>query len=98
MIFNLQLTVYNAKAYIISLWFKSGVEDMAPIERLLMLVRSQSCFARELGISPQAVDGWRRRGQVPAERVLDIERITGGAITRYELRPDIYGEPPHRAA
>jgi len=71
---------------------------MSAIDRLLELVHSQSRFARELGISPQAIDGWRRRGQVPAERVLEIERITQGSITRYELRPDIYGQPPLSAA
>lgn len=57
-------------------------------------VRSQSALARELGISPQAVDGWRKRKQIPAERVLDIERITELKVTRYMLRPDIYGLEP----
>lgn len=36
---------------------------------------------------------WHRyetgRRRLPAERVLDIERITG--ISRHELRPDIFG-------
>ena len=43
-------------------------------------------LARELGITHGAVMQWRK---VPAERVLDVERITG--ISRHELRPDIYG-------
>lgn len=38
-----------------------------------------------LGVSPSAISQWQR---VPAERVLDIERITG--VKRHELRPDIY--------
>lgn len=42
-------------------------------------------IARELGIYPSAVSQW---GRVPAERVLDVERVTG--IPRYELRPDLY--------
>ncbi|WP_180902129.1 transcriptional regulator [Martelella soudanensis] len=41
------------------------------------------------GVSPQAVSQWKR---VPAGRVLDIERIVG--VSRYHLRPDIYGAPP----
>lgn len=45
-------------------------------------------LARKLGVTPQAVDGWRSRGRVPAERVLDIERLTG--VTRHALRPDLY--------
>jgi len=48
-----------------------------------------SALARQLGISPQAISQWTR---VPAERVLDVERATGGQVTRHELRPDIY--PP----
>lgn len=36
-----------------------------------------------------AISQWLRRG-VPAERVLQLERITQGQMTRYELRPDLY--------
>lgn len=38
-------------------------------------------------ISPQAISQWR---QVPAERVLDVERVTG--VSRHRLRPDLYPE------
>lgn len=38
------------------------------------------------GVSSQAVSQWKK---VPAERVLDVERITG--ISRHELRPDVFG-------
>jgi DNA-binding transcriptional regulator YdaS (Cro superfamily) len=44
-------------------------------------------LARALGITSQAVSQWVRP---PADRVLEIERITG--ISRHELRADIYGE------
>ncbi|MFJ5253768.1 transcriptional regulator [Pseudomonas sp. NPDC088414] len=63
-------------------------------EVLRQQVHSQSALARALGISPQALDGWRRRKQIPAERVLDIERITEFRVTRYMLRPDIFGAAP----
>lgn len=42
-------------------------------------------LAGELSISPSAVSMWDR---VPAERVLDVERITG--VSRHDLRPDLY--------
>lgn len=45
-------------------------------------------IGRELGITHSAVQQWLRKG-VPAERVLDVERITG--ISRHELRPDVFG-------
>ena len=48
--------------------------------------------ATALGVQPPAVSKWSRRG-VPAERVLEVERITG--IPRSALRPDIY--PPSKA-
>lgn len=50
-------------------------------------------LARELGIKHASLHSWR---QVPANRVLDIERITG--ISRHEMRPDIFGEKPEAAA
>jgi len=43
----------------------------------------------KIGISRQAVDNWER---VPAERVHDVEEVTG--LARSFLRPDIY--PPER--
>ncbi|WP_459676160.1 YdaS family helix-turn-helix protein [Acidisoma sp. 7E03] len=42
-------------------------------------------ITREIGLSRGTVSQWRR---IPAERVLDVERITG--ISRRELRPDLY--------
>lgn len=41
-----------------------------------------------LGVSYQAVQSWRRN-RIPAERVLEIEHLTG--IPRERLRPDLYG-------
>lgn len=47
-------------------------------------------LARELGIKHTALYSWNR---VPAERVLDVERISG--ISRHALRPDIFGPEPN---
>lgn len=44
-----------------------------------------SRLALELGINAAAVSQWDR---VPAERVLEVERITG--VSRHDLRPDLY--------
>ncbi|HEY4202611.1 MAG TPA: YdaS family helix-turn-helix protein [Devosiaceae bacterium] len=41
-------------------------------------------LASALGIRHQTFYSWKR---VPAERVLELERITG--ISRHELRPDL---------
>jgi DNA-binding transcriptional regulator YdaS (Cro superfamily) len=44
-------------------------------------------LSKELGIKPQAVSQWK---QVPADRVLEVERLT--KISRHQLRPDVFGE------
>lgn len=51
---------------------------------------TKQAIATELGITAGAVSQWRNG--VPAERVLDVERITG--ISRHELRPDVFGPSP----
>jgi DNA-binding transcriptional regulator YdaS (Cro superfamily) len=45
-------------------------------------------LADAIGISKQAVSGWE---QCPAERVLQVEAATKGIVSRYRLRPDIFG-------
>lgn len=44
-------------------------------------------LARRLGISQPSVSNWER---VPAERVLNVEALTG--IPRFRLRPDLFGD------
>jgi len=56
-------------------------------------LRSQVAVARAVGVSPQAVSEILRRGRrVPAEWCLPLETATAGAITRHDLRPDLYPE------
>ncbi len=45
-------------------------------------------LAKQLGITSEAVRKWTAGWRVPAERVLEIERLTG--VSRHDLRPDIY--------
>ena len=67
-----------------------------PIQRAVFSVGGQSALARKLGVKPQAVQRWCATGTVPSNRVLDVERVTDGQVTRNELRPDLY--PLDRAA
>ena len=81
------------------------MEDVAPIDMVFDLLGGPSAIAKLFvdpngkPLTPWAVSKWRRR--VPAERVLAIERLTidpdtgQPRITRYDLRPDIYGPAPY---
>lgn len=52
---------------------------------------SQADFGARLDapVSQSAVSQWIAK-KVPAERVLEVERASGGALSRHELRPDLY--------
>ena len=50
---------------------------------------TQAELARRIGVKPMTVSQWKVRG-VPPNRVLPIEKATGGQVTRHDLRPDIY--------
>lgn len=63
----------------------------AATERAVAQVGVRS-LSVEFGISTQAIHNWLLRGWIPAERCLQVERLTG--VSRYELRPDVYGERP----
>lgn len=60
-----------------------------PVDRVLEALGGPSKAAAALSISnPSVVMNWRKRGQVPADRVLEIEALTG--ISATELRPDVF--------
>src|SRR5215470_13399424 len=46
-------------------------------------------LARRVGISQPSVSNWDK---IPAERVVAVESVTG--VSRVQLRPDLYGDPP----
>lgn len=55
------------------------------MQRCAEAVGGLAKLAALLGVRHQSFYSWKR---IPAERVLDIERVTG--ISRHELRPDLY--------
>lgn len=44
-------------------------------------------LAKALNVDPATVTRWAQK-RVPAERVLDVERVTG--LSRSQIRPDLY--------
>lgn len=70
--------------------------EQTAIDRAIQALGSQQALADFFGVSKAAVNKWRKR--VPAERVLGIEQATGGVVTRYQLRPDLYPREQDTAA
>lgn len=59
----------------------------------------QSNTARQLGVSQGLVWQWLHgKTRVTAERALQIEAVTGGVVTRSDLRPDLYPREQERRA
>ena len=72
---------------------------MKAIERAVDHVGGQTNLAKLLKTSQARVWNWiHRDNKVPAEEAVSIERVTKGKVTRFEIRPDVFGEPPKNAA
>ena len=67
------------------------------LERAISITGGQTALAKKLNVAQGHVWNWLNRdNQVPAERVLAIEKLTG--VFRYELRPDIYPPEEYKQA
>lgn len=61
------------------------------LNRAIEIAGGQAALAKLCGVKQQTVFCWLRKfGRVPAARVLQIEKIVNGVISRHDLRPDIY--------
>lgn len=71
---------------------------MRPIERAVEVAGGQTALARAIGGAVKQAHVWywlnSENGVVPAEHCIAIEQATGGAVTRHELRPDVFGPAP----
>lgn len=71
---------------------------MSALEKAIEVAGGLSKLAEKIGATPQVIVNWRKRGSVPPDRVLAVEAATvveangEPRVTRYDLRPDIYGE------
>lgn len=67
---------------------------MNALQKAIEIAGGQRALARSLGVAQAHVWYWLNKsaGKVPAERAAQIEEATHGAVTRHDLRPDIFGQ------
>ena len=59
------------------------------------MFESKAAFARAIGISPQfLVQIEHGTRPTPVKAALAVQRVTNGAVTVHDLRPDIFGPAP----
>jgi DNA-binding transcriptional regulator YdaS (Cro superfamily) len=74
---------------------------MSPLDKAIEYAGGVTALAEKLGVRQSVVSNWRTRGdepRAPAERCIAIEAATDGVVTRYDLRPDVFGEAPAQPA
>jgi DNA-binding transcriptional regulator YdaS (Cro superfamily) len=64
------------------------------IDKAIRLAGNQTALGKLLGLTPQAIQKWAAQGVAPGERCREIEARLDGQVTRYELNPAVFGEPP----
>jgi len=60
---------------------------MSIVDRVIEQLGGVKPTARACAVKHTSVLGWRRRGSIPAKKVLVVSRLTG--IAAAELRPDL---------
>jgi len=79
----------------------TSVLKARPIDRILQILGdsidrkngAKAHLARELGISPQAVQKICASGRIPASRCRQISDLVDGLVSVHEMRPDVFGDP-----
>ena len=75
-----------------------NTSEISAIHRAVRLMGSQLNLARQLQVTPVTVNQWLRPAgaknarPIPPKQCVRIEQVTGGAVTRKDLRPDDYRE------
>lgn len=65
------------------------------LRKAVQIAGGQSQLAKAVGVKQQHVWNWLNRDMKPAAgRVLAIEEAVAGRVTRYQLRPDVFGSTP----
>lgn len=69
-----------------------AVSAAKALDKVITILGSQSALARKLNLQQPSVNSWKLRGKIPAEKCRTIEKMVKGEVTRYEMRPDVFGK------
>lgn len=62
------------------------------VARAIEKFGTQTELARRIGVGQNVISYWLWEAkQVPPKRAVQLEAVTGGEVTRKELRPDLWG-------
>jgi len=62
------------------------------LEKAVAHCGGQAPLARQIGVKQAHIWNWLNKSRrVPAEHAIAVEEATAGAVTRYQLRPDVFG-------
>lgn len=68
---------------------KTHIPLMKTVHDIIAEMGGTRKAARLLSVPPSTVQSWKAKGRIPAERILEIEAVSG--IDRSCLRPDLFG-------
>ena len=70
-----------------------GMKTVTALDRAIELSGGMGVLARAISTSPNVVANWKYRGAHPHPRYCPaIEQITGGRVSRKDLRPDDWSQ------
>ena len=70
--------------------------EYAALLKAVEIIGGTMATARAVGVQPPSVTLWLKKGYAPCERCRTLEKLTKGEVSRYELRPDVFGPKPGR--
>ncbi|HZP68356.1 MAG TPA: YdaS family helix-turn-helix protein [Pseudolabrys sp.] len=65
-------------------------KQLSPLVRAIKLAGSEAKLGKLTGFSQVAIHRAKHRGRASAEMAVAIERALEGAVSRAELRPDLF--------
>ncbi len=69
---------------------KQRLTGRKAIRRCAEVLGSKAEIARIIGVHRSTISAWEYRGYVPKSHVIDLEKATGGKVSRHELNPAAY--------